>query len=189
MEDTLRYFFSAIFQGIAAILTLGAMFYMNYNEKIKSRINELEKEAKRLWDPHDIMLLKKILLSNIIYVMRDEFLPNKIHPDYDYHRKIVQEYETIIEKQNKIKKIMPFIVFEGVALLIFSSISLFCVGYSETLDQTLFIMGIVILLITLTFLANLESIMVISTGIEPLKIFKWFKNKMSDKSKDKTIDS
>ena len=42
MEDTLRYFFSAVFQGFAAIITLGIMFYLYYLDKFRNRIEDIE---------------------------------------------------------------------------------------------------------------------------------------------------
>ncbi len=37
MEETLRYFFSAVFQGFAAIITLGAMYFLYFFDNIKKQ--------------------------------------------------------------------------------------------------------------------------------------------------------
>jgi amino acid transporter len=171
MEDTLRYFFSAIFQGVAAILTLGAMFYMNYLEKSKSRIKELELETKTMYNP-DYKLNKQIFDTNIIEVMRDVFLPNKTHESYDSHRKIVAEYNEIIKKQKEIKKILPAILPQGIFILISSAIGLFIIGYTEFLNKVVFWMGIILLLITILFCWNLLRLILATAEITLTK----FKN-------------
>lgn len=186
METTLLYFFSAIFQGIAAILTLGAMFYMNYLDKTKSRIAELEKEVNRIYQPGGIDILDKILKSNIIEVMRDHYLPlHKDQTSYNHHRSIVQEYETITKKLEEIKNLLPSLIILGILLLIFSSVGLFFVGYNVKLNELLFLFGILILVMTCTFLMNLLSIIIVSTELRELRYFRFFTAK---KTKDKTLE-
>jgi hypothetical protein len=186
MEDTLRYFFSAIFQGIAAILTLGAMFYMNYLDKTKSRIAELEKEVNRIYQPGGADILDKILRSNIIEVMRDHYLPlHKDQTSYSHHRFIVQEYETIANQLEEIKNLLPSLIIQGMLLLIFSSVALFFIGYNVILNEIIFFVGILVLFFTFTFLMNLLSIIIVSTELKELKYLKFFTAK---KTKDKTLE-
>ena len=45
-SDTLRYFYSAIFQGFAAIITLGSMFYIYFRQQIENRKDELKKNME-----------------------------------------------------------------------------------------------------------------------------------------------
>lgn len=42
ISDTLRYFYSAAFQGFAAIVTLGIMFYLYFVQDINNRIKSIE---------------------------------------------------------------------------------------------------------------------------------------------------
>ena len=171
MEDTLRYFFSTIFQGIAAILTLGAMFYMNYNEKTKTRIVELIHQTNRIYSPSNSEASQIALKTNLIVAMRDSFLSSKKdNPAYELHFQIVAEYNEINKKLEKIKVIMPSLIFQGVVLLMLSSFSLFGVGYSKEINDSLFIVGILVLIITSTFLKNLVTILRITTGIGALKL-------------------
>ena len=46
MEDTLRYFFSSLFQGFAAIVTLGAMYFLYFFDKIESKKNQVLERLK-----------------------------------------------------------------------------------------------------------------------------------------------
>ena len=41
MEDTLRYFYSSVFQGFAAIITLGAMYFLYFFDKTNSQKKDL----------------------------------------------------------------------------------------------------------------------------------------------------
>lgn len=186
MEDTLRYFFSAIFQSIAAILTLGAMFYMNYNDKTKTRINELIKETSRIYQPAGSEILNEVLKSNIIEVMREHYLPlHKDQQSYNFHRLIVEEYKSITKKLEEIKNLSPSLIILGILLLIFSSVGLFFVGYNVKLNELLFLFGILILVMTCTFLMNLLSIIIVSTELRELRYFRFFTAK---KTKDKTLE-
>jgi len=52
MEDTLRYFFSAVFQGMAAVITIGAVFvvfkFEEVNRTLTDRFNDLLERVRRL---------------------------------------------------------------------------------------------------------------------------------------------
>lgn len=184
MEDTLRYFFSAIFQGIAAILTLGAMFYMNYIDKTRSRISELEKEAHRLYEPGDAKILEIILLTNVIEVMKEHYL--KLHEGderYNYHRQIVKEYEDLTKRQVAIRSIIPYLLLKGIILLLVSSTALFCVGLNDNINSILFFIGLFVLLITFSFLLNLNKVISKSFYTETIKQIK-LKNFFTDYNGD-----
>lgn len=169
MEDTLRYFFSAIFQGIAAILTLGSMFYMNYNDKTKTRIKELEKEVYEFFRP-DSKQRNDVIQSNIIEVIIKVFsLPKYENEIFLRHNLIAEEYLLIVRKQNEIKKILPAIILQGIILLISSAFGLFNVGYNETFNDILYWMGMIVLLFTFLFLMNLLKLIIRTVDIRSLK--------------------
>ena len=48
MEDTLRYFFSAVFQGFAAVMTLSVMFTIYRLDKFQTRKENLELQTSEL---------------------------------------------------------------------------------------------------------------------------------------------
>jgi len=183
MEDTLRYFFSSIFQGIAAILTLGAMFYMNYLEKVKSRIEELINKTKTMISittvPESIIELEQ----NMLEVMRHKIEIKKGDENYNRHFKILDEYDLLNHKVILVKEIIKPIIFQGIVLLVISGISLFGVGYSNIGNNIAFCFGILILFIMSAFLKNLVAILRITTDIGALRIkdlFYVYKSKKKD---------
>jgi hypothetical protein len=46
MEDTLRYFFSAVFQGFAAFVSLGLFVFFYFLQQISNRLERIETEVK-----------------------------------------------------------------------------------------------------------------------------------------------
>ncbi len=46
MEDTLRYYFSAMFQGFAAIIALGAMYFLYFFDKVENQKKEIALKLK-----------------------------------------------------------------------------------------------------------------------------------------------
>lgn len=170
MEDTLRYFFSAIFQGIAAILTLGAMFYMNYQERSRSRIKELSDEVRTFFSVHIERTTEELRMNPVELMISRQKLPRYDHENYENHNLIADEFLEIVNKLNLIKEIIPPLIFQGIVLLVVSSISLFAVGYSDIGNKITFCFGIFILFIMSAFLKNLIAMLRITTGIGSLKL-------------------
>jgi hypothetical protein len=74
MENTLLYFFSALFQGFAAIITLGSMFYLYFIEHLNEQKAKIEEELKRQFNPQrDVQ--NTLIVRGIIEYCRGE-LPN-----------------------------------------------------------------------------------------------------------------
>lgn len=169
MEDTLRYFFSAIFQGIAAILTLGAMFYMNYQDKAKSRIDELVNFTRTFYSiPSEYRKVHS--KSNIVEILKTHYENEKKDREIFYTAyEVINEYDGITSKLQDIKNIIPFLLVKGITLLIISSISLFAVGYHEYLNFVLFGTGLYSLFLIYKFLQNLEQIIVKSIDIDSIR--------------------
>ena len=169
MEDTLRYFFSAIFQGIAAILTLGAMFYTYFLDKARSRISELEKDAWKQYPPNDPEVLEMFYHKNIIEVLIEDERTKYIHP-YDVFRvKIIDEFKAINQTLNKIKNMIPYLLIKGILLLVISSTALFAVGYGEILNWILFYAGILTLIITYSFIITLYNLILSALDLKDVK--------------------
>lgn len=159
MEDTLRYFFSAIFQGIAAILTLGSMFYLSYLEKINSRIQNLIIETNKIYFPPKKAIVE-ILGSDIIQHLKKNYLPtmdqkSELFETYCY---IISEYEKLKNKKDKLDDKLPGILMFGLLILILSTICLFSIGYYDWLNIAVFVIGVFTTILTLSFLYNTVEI-------------------------------
>ena len=158
MEDTLRYFFSAVFQGFAAIITLGIMFYLYYLDKLTKKLESIESS----FDGHipsrgtegDFYVKE----NGIVMYVKNKVLPFKEgNAGYDYIRKLVAIYEVNIGQKEKLNINLIALFKIAVSILLTTLMSLFCVGYFMWLNLTLFVCGIIIIILSWVFFLKLFS--------------------------------
>jgi len=155
------YFFSAIFQGFAALLTLGVMFYLYYMNKVNENIMWIESELRRQFNASKD-LINKIELITFVEYCRKEYvskLGEAKASEWDLFIKTkVDEYDKINKKKEKIRKKIPIILYMTISILIVSMISLLGIGYLKGESNILFGIGIftvIISIIDLIIIINL----------------------------------
>jgi len=158
MVDTLRYFFSAVFQGFAAIITLGIMFYLYYLDKINKKLDDIDSSFSghnpRSGSEDDYYVKE----HGITLFVKNKILPLKVNVEtYDYTRQIVSLYEKIIKQKDKLNRKLLSLFKIAVAIILISLISLFCVGYFGWLNNILFFSGILNIFLSLMFFTKLFS--------------------------------
>lgn len=158
MQDTLRYFFSAMFQGFAAIIALGAMYFIYFFDKIKSQkdkiIDKLEPYAKVNSANRDFTIR-----NGIIECVKQKVLPlHKDNPGFDTARYLVKEHDSLIERELNIKKYLSVFLKKTITTLILSLCSLFVIGYNDYLNYFLILVGIISLIISIKILLLIKSI-------------------------------
>ena len=79
MEETLRYYFSAMFQGFAAIIALGAMYFLYFFEKIENQKKEIILELKPFAETGFKDYIQKYGLLNMLPKLY--YLKKKLHQD------------------------------------------------------------------------------------------------------------
>jgi len=161
METAMLYFFSAIFQGFAALLTLGVMFYLYYMNKVNENIMWIESELRRQFNASKD-LINKIELITFVEYCRKEYvskLGEAKASEWDLFIKTkVDEYDKINKKKEKIRKKIPIILYMTISILIVSMISLLGIGYLKGESNILFGIGIftvIISIIDLIIIINL----------------------------------
>jgi len=168
MVDTLRYFFSAVFQGFAAIITLGSMFYISYFDKIDTKKKKITDEAARQYHPPNEQSKLQILEVGIIQVIKKELLPkleNDLKRD-SYWNGLVSQFEVLNEKEISIKKDIPKVLYLNLVILLISVIALFLIGYHPTLNWILFIVGIIVIILSTIALFSILNIILKTFGIK-----------------------
>jgi hypothetical protein len=149
MEDTLRYFFSATFQGVAAIISLGAMFFIYYLDKIDKKKLEIEKFLVKQFNPS--YTDKEISEMGII-----NYTKQHLHKYEDVEK---PEKQTVFKnKLNELEQInaniithLPNILRLSISILLISLLSLFTIGYNSFIDLSLFIIGIELIILSVFF--------------------------------------
>ena len=160
MEDTLRYFFSAVFQGFAAIITLGIMFYLYYMDKQSRKIDEIEKELlifkpDRLSDKSGEKI--NYYIEHGIFKYASHFLLPPLIEAKPMHQIVVamKKYDSIIKQKDSLSKDLKRLFRIATLILIVSLISLFMVGYYLWLNLVLFVIGIFTIVLSAIFFARL----------------------------------
>lgn len=158
MEDTLRYFFSAVFQGFAAIITLGIMFYLYYLDKLSSKTEKIESRLSnfkpQIGRGHDELLTYE--REGIIEYMKKYLLPiKKDIQAYDWARLQVSLYDSIGEQKQSMSVKMKNLFKIARLILVVSLISLFLVGYYEWLNYILVTFGIACIILAVVFFSQL----------------------------------
>ena len=158
MEDTLRYFFSAVFQGFAAIITLGIMFYLYYLDKFRKRLEDIENFFHGYKPPtgteNDFYVKEHGL---ILFVKNIVLPPKKDVSAYDYARRLVSIYEEKIDQKKILNKKLLSLFKNAILIILISLIALFSTGYVNWLNYILFIAGILNIILSFIFFINLFS--------------------------------
>jgi len=158
MEDTLRYFFSAMFQGFAAIITLGAMYFLYFLDKIESQKNNIIDKLKPYAEV-ETTNRDFTIRNGIIECVKQKVLPLKIDvPQYDTARYLINKYDSFIEKELNTKKYLSILLKKTITILILSLCSLFLIGYNNYLNYFLLLVGIISLFISIKVLVLVKNI-------------------------------
>lgn len=158
MEDTLRYYFSAMFQGFAAIITLGAMYFIYFFDKIESKKDNIIDKLKPYAET-EIANRDFTIRNGIIECVKQKVLPlKKDIPQYDTARYLVSKYDALIESENNVKKYLSIMLRKTTTILILSLSSLFIIGYNDYLNYSLIFVGIISLILSIKILLLIKSI-------------------------------
>ena len=156
MEDTLRYFFSAVFQGFAAVIAIGIMFYLYYMDRINKKLEEIETSLSGFksspQSDNDLYIKEHGLVSFI----KDKILPLKTNLSaYDPTRSLIVIYDKIKAQNEKLKTKLIILFKLAILIILISLISLFSVGYYSWLNIILFISGIICIFLSVSFFSGL----------------------------------
>ena len=142
MEDTLRYFFSAVFQGFAALVTLGAMFYLYYRQNISEKRKSIEQEMYLLFPASG---QRDILSSEgtIPYIQTFLKKNRETRPiPYKPLESLMISYNSLTNEFEKVKKEVPKVIIFTFFILVISMVSLFLVGLCSKVNNILEYIGI-----------------------------------------------
>jgi len=158
MEDTLRYFFSAVFQGFAALIALGAMFYLYFKELSINRTNQIEKELRKFLNVHNNLNIDAKIDSQGIELYTDNHLDR--NNQFDRREIVVKlnaNYKSIKQKINRVENILPFILRNTFIILITSIFSLLLTGYYCVINYILLIIGAIIVIFSIITLIKMKN--------------------------------
>jgi len=158
MEDTLRYFFSAVFQGFAAIITLGIMFYLYYLDKLSNEIKKAEhglenyipKTGKSVEE-------RELYYKEGFFPYMKKYVLTKItdNPSFTIERQKISRYDSIQEQKESLSTQFKYLFKIARVILIVSLISLFIIGYVKILDYVLLISGATCIILSIIFFTKL----------------------------------
>ena len=160
MEDTLRYFFSAVFQGFAAIVTLGIMFYLYYMDNQIRKLDDIEKilsvfKPDRLTNNSEEKINYYVEYGIFEYA-KSFLLPPLVEKNPTHQIVITLNRYNVIVKQNKLLSDQLKRLFKiAILILILSLLSLFTVGYFQWLNIILFFIGIILIVLSVIFFTYL----------------------------------
>lgn len=160
MDDTLRYFFSAVFQGFAALITLGAMFFLYFFDKNDNKKFEIETKLKQLIEPTGGEKKSYIERHGIVKYAEEKFLPIKNDKYKNYHliATLLEENRKILNNENKIKQDIPSLLKISFLSLFISLISLFLSGYHHIINYLLFLIGLFVIYNSIRFFLKLKNL-------------------------------
>ncbi|MBU1101956.1 MAG: hypothetical protein KKA84_16285 [Bacteroidetes bacterium] len=159
MDDTLRYFFSALFQGFAALIALGAMYLFHHLNKIDRDKAEIIYKL----NPYGQSVSKEnrdyINLQGIVSYLEVKILPSKKDiPDYDIVRSFIEQHKTLQVEEAQLQKFLPSLSSNTIAILIISLICLFLVGYNQYLDNVLACVGVFSIILSIRILLTIKKV-------------------------------
>lgn len=158
-ENTLLYFYSAVFQGFAALLTLGSMFYLYFTETYQNQIERIEEELKRQYNQQRDVL-NAIYMEGIIQYSRKEVKrhDDQENPRLNTMRDLIQHYDKISETNMHIKNKIPTILNFSIIILSISLLALFSIGYNPSINTILFFVGIILIIFSFYNLIKIKNV-------------------------------
>lgn len=159
MEDTLRYFFSAVFQGFAALIALGTMYYLHFREKV-TRYEDMIYNDLKINISKQTSYDYNLLTDEAAYNFAVEHLKKHGREKTQFVNKIaslVTKLDDIDVKISKIKDAVPNIIANSLKILTVSLISLFLIGYLQFLDWILFFTAIYIIYKSIRYFGDLKA--------------------------------
>jgi ABC-type multidrug transport system fused ATPase/permease subunit len=160
-SDTLRYFYSAILQGFAAIIALGGMFYVYYKQNIVNRKNEILKEYKNYFNMNIQHVRASIEIKGIHSYVLDDLEAHKGNLETNDRLKALKllssEYEKISEKEKSIYDNLTKLTKKIVVILIISMFGLFFVGYHRSVDFVLIVVGFLLILLSINCINQIKN--------------------------------
>lgn len=158
MEDTLRYFYSALFQGIATIITLGSMFYLYFLLSINFRKREIVLNLMSLHEIENRRVLRNLLGEGVVNYVRAELVRGIMGEGTDAAEALIDEYDSLNNKSKEIKTRTRPILVRSMIILILSLGSLISVGHYNLLNQFLFIFAVILVLFTIIYFKSILNL-------------------------------
>ena len=156
-SDTLKYFFSSVFQGFAALITLGAMFFLYYFERMNSRKEDLEgKMMEELWKiSNGITNMsndnRKYLFENgMVRLIEDKLIRNDTgNEKYLPAQILIKDFNYSQNKIKETKRNIPKIVVISFSILGISLFSLILINTSYLVNIVLIIIALIIIIFSI----------------------------------------
>lgn len=161
METTLLYFYSAVFQGFAAIIALGSMFFLYFLQYYNSQKENIKNGLQKQYNYQEREIFNEIELKGGIIKYVRERVKNEIDNrdlTLDIQRKLINEYEILSEFYNQIRKQVLKCLALSILILTISIFSLFLVGYNLIINSILLVNGIILIFISLYDLLIIKKI-------------------------------
>ena len=165
-SDTLRYFYSSVFQGYAAIFTLGGMFYIYYSQQIEMKQtlikNILTNTIKRLtWT--GVTKESKIAFNvNVIDYVENYFVKeygiNILTPPFNEISALVIAYKSIQSHNTAIKTDIKKIIVLSIFFLLSSLMILYSIDANRLLNSFAAYSGVIIIIVSFYYFFKLWSI-------------------------------
>jgi len=155
--ETLRYFYSAVFQGFAAIITLGSMYYLYYKQNLTNELNIINEKIRADYNNH---------LDEIFEKQEKKFLEERINSrpqvDTDFglnkNKNYLERIKFINKKVNEIEIEIPKLLKQTIYILILSLIGLILCGLNFWLNVILFCFGIGLIIWIVIYLKYLSEL-------------------------------
>lgn len=178
--DTLRWFFSSVFQGFAAIITLGAMFYLYFFEKSERHKSDHE---ERIWQIFrriytSIETNPEIYTKGFMNYLTNDFLPERGKETGNNALNSIKEltelFNKLEEREILLKDYVYRLLKKSVVILAISLIALLLVGFNSYLNIALLPVAVLIVILSLMYFSKIKELFVIT-----LETRKQFKNTLS----------
>lgn len=174
--DTLRWFFSSVFQGFAAIITLGAMFYLYFFEKSERHKSDQE---NRIWQIFK-RIYTSIEINPVIYKKGFvNYLVNDFLPEHEKEtgnnalnsiKELTELYTQLEEREILLKDYVYRLLKKSVVILSISIIALLLIGFNMYINIALLPIAGVTVILSLLHFNKLKELFVIA--LETRKHFK-----------------
>ena len=174
--DTLRWFFSSVFQGFAAIITLGAMFYLYFFEKSERHKSDQENRIwvifKRIYSSVEINPV--IYKKGFVNYLTNDFLPEHENETGNNALNSIKEltelYNALEEREILLKDYVFRLLKKSVVILSISLIALLLIGFNSYINIALLPVAVIIVVLSILYFNKLKELFAIT--LETRKQFK-----------------
>ena len=151
-----------MFQGFAALIALGAMFFLYFKQGVENEKTRIEESLLHYYNVNDRNTRAEIDRDGIITFAQRQITPflsqRSLPLRVEAQRILLDRYNSITHSLIEIQQKIPTILRDTIIILSISLTALFLVGYHKIGDMVLTLVGLILIVFSILNLISIKNL-------------------------------